>query len=261
MESVEQWARDYIAADSIDAKLRPPPVPSAFEANPRPVRIEGPGRGRDFRIATKGVRSTGKNALRSQERRADLVHAFFHHELQAAELFAWAVLAFPETPVAFRRGLLGILSDEIRHMRLYAAYLEERGFDLRAFWSRDWFWERIPSVTSPAAFCATLGMGLEAANLDHAARFAARFEAAGDAAAAEIERVVGKEEIPHVLFATRWFERFTGAAPATFDVWSSHLPPPLSPLLMRGDPMDRDARVRAGTSPEFLAELAAWSAA
>jgi uncharacterized ferritin-like protein (DUF455 family) len=260
MDSIERWARDYIAADSIEAKLRPPPIPSGFDPDPRAERIEGPGRGRDFRVATKGARSSGKAALKSQERRANLVHAFFHHELQAAELFAWAVLAFPDTPVAFRRGLLGILSDEIRHMGMYAGYLEERGFDLRAFWSRDWFWERIPSVTSPAAFCATLGMGLEGANLDHAARFAARFDAAGDAAAAELERVVGREEIPHVLFATRWFERFTGAKPATFEAWAGQLPEPLSPLLMRGDPMDRNARLRAGASTEFIERLGAWSA-
>lgn len=261
MDSVEAWARAYIAADSLEDKLRPPPVPSAFDPDAKSLRVERPGRGPDFKVATKGVRSSGKNALRSKERRADLVHAFFHHELQAAELFAWAVLAFPETPVAFRRGLLGILSDEVRHMGLYADYLERNGFALRDFWSRDWFWERIPSVGSPAAFCAVLGMGLEGANLDHAARFAARFEAAGDADAAAIERVVGREEIPHVLFATRWFERFTSDKPATFDTWAAHLPPPLSPLLMRGDPMDLDARRRSGVTDAFLERLAAWSAA
>lgn len=260
METIEDWARAYIAADALSAKLTPPPLPLAFASEARPERVARPGRGGDFKMATKGVRSSGKNALRSKERRADLVHAFFHHELQAAELFAWAVLAFPETPATFRRGLLGILADEIRHMRMYAAYLERNGFDLRDFWSRDWFWERIPSVRTPAAFCATLGMGLEGANLDHAARFAARFDAAGDPEAAEIERVVGREEIPHVLFATRWFERFTAQKPAAFDAWVAHLPEPLSPLLMRGEPMDREARARAGASPDFIDGLARWSA-
>lgn len=260
MDTVETWARAYIASDSLEAKLRPPPIPTAFDAEARATRIDRPGRGPDFKVATKGVRSSGKNALRSKERRADLVHAFFHHELQAAELFAWAVLAFPETPVAFRRGLLGILSDELRHMGLYASYLERNGFALRDFWSRDWFWERLPSVSGPAAFCATMGMGLEGANVDHAARFAARFDAAGDAEAADIERVVGREEIPHVLFATRWFERFTGERPATFDTWAAHLPPPISPLLMRGDPMDRASRAKTGASDAFLDRLAAWKA-
>jgi len=36
-------------------------------------------------------------------------HALANHELQAIELFAWAVLAFPDTPIAFRRGLIAIL--------------------------------------------------------------------------------------------------------------------------------------------------------
>ena len=39
-------------------------------------------------------------------------HALANHELQAVELFAWALLAFPEAPADFRRGLLHILTDE-----------------------------------------------------------------------------------------------------------------------------------------------------
>lgn len=53
----------------------------------------------------------------------------------------------------------------------------------------------------------------------------------GDEHGAAIQERIGAEEIPHVRFALRWFERFTGEATLA---WAAHLPPPLSPLLMRG---------------------------
>jgi uncharacterized ferritin-like protein (DUF455 family) len=187
-----------------------------------------------------------------------MAHTFLHHELQAAELMAWAVLAFPDTPLAFRRGQLAILDDEVRHMQLYRAYLEELGFAFGAFPVRDWFWERVPRAETPAQFVAVLGIGFEGGNLDHAARFAARLRAVDDEAGAAIEARVAEEEIPHARFALHWFEKFAGAA--DFATWMRHLPPPLSPLVMRGEPIDREARRRAGFSDAFIDELARWSA-
>jgi len=256
--TIEAWAAGYIDAESWEHKLNPPPLPASFAKSPDAVRIAKPGRGRGFSVSGWADKSTGQSRLRSPEKRAKLVHTFLHHELQAAELFAWAVLAFPETPEPFRRGLLGILFDEIRHMKLYAAYLDARGLAPGAFPVRDWFWERVPLVTSPEGFCATMGMGFEAGNLDHAARFADRFRAAGDEDAARLEEIVGREEIPHVMFATRWFARFTGGE-ARFDIWSKNLPEPLSPLVMRGTPLNRKARIEAGASETFVDDLERWT--
>jgi uncharacterized ferritin-like protein (DUF455 family) len=257
--TIEDWARDYIAAETLAEKLAPPPPPSAFAERAISLRVAGPGRGKGFLVSPSGEKSSGKSQLRSPERRASLIHRFLHHELQAAELMAWAVLAFPETPPAFRRGLLGILGDEIRHMNLYAKYLIDRGKDPASFPVRDWFWERVPTVLTPEQFCATMGMGLEAANLDHAARFARRFREAGDEEAAQIEEIVGREEIPHVMFATRWYERFTNDRPSSFDTWARHLPAPLSPMLMRGPELDRAARIEAGATAAFVDALERWT--
>jgi uncharacterized ferritin-like protein (DUF455 family) len=108
-----------------------------------------------------------------------------------------------------------------------------------------------------------MGMGFEAANLDHARRFASRFRSAGDEDAARIEEIVHEEEIPHVRFATHWFDRFTAGDPSTsrFLRWKAHLPAPLSPLVMRGDPLDRGARIRAGADETFIEALEAWTPA
>jgi uncharacterized ferritin-like protein (DUF455 family) len=182
------------------------------------------------------------------------MHTFFHHELQAAELMGWAILAFPDTPLAFRRGLLRILEDERRHARMYADYLADLGHPVGSFGVRDWFWERVPRVTDAAGFVAVMGMGFEGANLDHSARFAAWFREAGDAAGGALQEQVGQEEIPHVRFALRWFERFTGAPP-TFEAWRRALPAPLTPLVMRGRPVHRGPRREAGMTDRFLDAL------
>ena len=171
----------------------------------------------------------------------------------------WALLAFPESPRAFREGLVRIALDEARHMGLYAKHLESLGHAFGDFPVRDWFWERVPSVESPAAYVAVMGIGFEGGNLDHASRFAARFREVGDVLGAEVQETVGREEVGHVRFALHWFERFTGSN--DFEAWAAHLPPPLSPMLMRGDPVRADLRRRAGMSEEFVEEMIAWQPA
>lgn len=204
------------------------------------------------------MKSTGSSLLRGEARRAKLIHAFLHHELQAAELFAWALLAFPNAPHAMRLGFVRILREEVRHMGLYRGWLERRGLRPGAFAVRDWFWERVPEARTPTEFVATLGMGFEGGNLDHAARFAERFRAAGDLEAAQIQEIVGAEEVGHVRFALHWFRELRGGAANSFDAFRAALPSPLTPTLMRGEPLDRDRRTRAGFDDAFLVQLERW---
>ena len=253
-QTVERWAWDYVRATTLAGKLAPPAPPERWENGRVARRIGSPGRAPELRVVAKAKKTRG---LASAEGRARALHAFLHHELQAAELMAWAVLAFPETPLEFRAGLVRIARDEIRHMRIYAEQIERLGFRPFDFEVRDWFWERVPTATSPASFVAVMGLGLESANLEHAASFAARFRAAGDEEGARAQEVVAREEIEHVRFGVKWFEAF--AAPLDFDAWRRALPEPLSPLLMRGLPLERDARRRAGQPERFLDELEAWS--
>jgi uncharacterized ferritin-like protein (DUF455 family) len=208
-------------------------------------------------VAKKAKKTRG---LEGEMGRARAMHTFFHHELQAAELMLWALLAFPEdethAPRAFRSGLLRIALDEIRHMNLYNAEIARLGHRVGDFVVRDWFWERVPSVTSPASFVAVMGLGLESANLEHSAAYADRFREVGDLACARVQEIVGLEEIAHVRFGARWFATFTGAI--EFDAWRAHLPAPLSPLFMRGENLAREARQRAGQPDNFLNQLEAW---
>ncbi|HEX5656420.1 MAG TPA: DUF455 family protein, partial [Polyangiales bacterium] len=179
MDTRADWARAYVESTSMAYKLAPPPLPDADDERP-PLRLTKPGRPALLDVTWdkyKAPRSAA--ALRDPRKRASLLHTFLHHELQAAELMCWAVLAFPETPRAFRAGLLSICCDEARHMRLYAAHLRQLGFEVGAFPVRDWFWQRAPAATRIGAFLALMSLGFEAGNLDHSARFVAMFAEAG----------------------------------------------------------------------------------
>jgi uncharacterized ferritin-like protein (DUF455 family) len=255
--TIERWAWDLVLSEDLEAKLSPPRAPSELEDGAPPRRIARPGRPKELVSATQRVKTPRPGALRAPRRRAQLLHTFLHHELQAAELLCWAILAFPETPRSFRRGLLGIVKDELAHMRLYRDHLDHLGFAVGSFPINDWFWSRVPVAPTPAHFVATLGMGLEGGNLDHAERFAAQLREAGDEAAARVQERVAKEEVPHVAFAIHWFERFT--ASRSFEDWRKHLPRPLSPMMMRGDPLNVARRREAGFDHAFLEELSKWS--
>jgi uncharacterized ferritin-like protein (DUF455 family) len=257
MGTVEAWAKQFVLSGDLAIKLAPPPPPKIWESAPAPCRLTAPGRPRPLHLAQRARKSPGPGALRSPERRAELMHTFLHHELQAAELMAWALLAFPESPRAFRRGLLGVLLDEVRHMGLYQAYLATLGFTYGSFPVRDWFWQRVPNCPSPAHFAALMGIGFEGGNLDHTQRFADRLRAAGDEHGAQLEERIGREEIPHVRFALSWFRQFAGGD--TFSLWTSYLVPPLTPTVMRGASINRESRLESGMSASFIDDLAAWS--
>ena len=256
-DPLARWAFDYVSTTSLAHKLAPPPLPREASDGVVPLRLDAPGRPRELRVTWdkyKAPRSAG--ALRDPKKRAHLLHTFFHHELQAAELMAWAVLAFPETPLAFRRGLLRISLDEVRHMNAYAVHIATLGFAVGDFPVRDWFWQRAPSACTPLAFLATMSLGFEAGNLDHSERYVELFTEAGDLEAARLQHVVGAEERAHVAFGAHWFRAFAGTL--SFARWVEALPAPLSPMVMRGKPVARLAREAAGFDPTFLDELEAW---
>lgn len=252
--SVESWALAYVTAQSLAHKLSPPPAPVMFEAAPVPRHIAAPGRPPELRRAHRRLELA--QDLSAPSARAKLLHTFFHHELQAAELMCWALLAFADAERAFREGLLRICHDEIRHMNAYREQIERLGFMVGDFPVRDWFWKRVPTCRSKLGFVALMGMGFEGANLEHAPHFGARLRAAGDHAAADLQALIAREEQNHVRFAVSWFERWTDGQ--SFETWRAALPPPLSPLVMRGKAFDRAARLRAGMSEAFVSALERW---
>jgi uncharacterized ferritin-like protein (DUF455 family) len=259
MGTVERWCLELIEAVELAAKLAPPPPPdtsddASWEPGPPARRPAGPGRPPELRVSARSPRTPGD--LARPEARAALLHRFAHHELQAAELFAWAVLAFPDAPREFRAGLVRLAGEELAHLGLYVRQLERLGARYGDLEVRDWFWERVATCEDAASFVALQGLGLEGANLDHSVRFVARFQQVGDDEGARILGRVERDEERHVAFAAEWFPILSGE-PLDFDRWSAALPAPLTPALLRGLPLNRAARRAAGQEDAFLDRLEA----
>jgi len=253
-ESVEEWVEEFILATTVEGKLSPPKAPARWAESPTPRRITAPGRPPEFEIVLRAPKRP--RSLRSAEARAKVMHTFFHHELQAAELMGWALLAYADAPSEFRRGLLRILHDELRHAGLYREQVELLGHHVGDFPVRDWFWERLAACETPLSFVASMGVGFEGGNLDHSLRFAEAFRELGDEAGACAQERVGREEIAHVRFALRWFRAFAGEF--DFERWSSELVTPLSPMVMRGNALNLESRREAGLDDAFLTALSDW---
>ncbi len=258
--TIEDWALAFVRSMRLVDKLTPPPRGLALDARPRaPIVIDAPGRPPELRAAVGKQKAPRRGALVHAHKRARLFHGFLHHELQAAELFAWALLAFPDTPLALRRGLAQILRDELRHVEAYRAYLRTLGVEVGEVEVNDWFWRRVPGARDVTGFLAVMGLGFESANLDHAARYVEQLGAVGDAEGAQLQAQIALEERPHVAFAVHWFERLHG--PLDFDDWRAALPAPLTPTLMRGRALARDARRAAGWPDDALDALDRWAGA
>lgn len=252
--TVERWAWDYISSTDPAHKLHPPEIPTEFDPAHGWGAPGSPGRPVGWSLIQHSEKSVSRNAMRAPAVRCRMVHTFLHHELQAAELFARAVLVYPDAPAPLRKGWVGVIRDELRHMTMYEELLSRHGVSFGDHPVRDWFWSRVPAAKSAASFCAVMGMGLEGGNLDHAARFAEWFREAGDAEAARVQALIGEEEIPHVRLGVHWFRRLSERG--DFNGWAEALPAPLTPWMMKGRELALDARTRAGMDDEFLGALA-----
>lgn len=256
--TIERWAFELVRATTWPTKARPaaPPDPAdgaSWEPAPRPRRIESPGRPPQLRVVERAPKAPSRGALKEPRARARLFHTFLHHEVQAAELFGWAVLAFPDTPRAFRRELVRLAREELGHLALYQEHLEHLGASVGDWPVRDWIWQRGTTARSPTELLAFVGLGLEGGNLDHTRRFATGFRDAGDERGAAILERVERDEVGHVAFAVHWFRHFAGAL--DYERFARALPEPLSPAVFRGEPLNRDARRRAGLDDAFLDAL------
>lgn len=257
--TIEAWALAFVSECEATRKLWPVAAPStSVDAHwcddGVERRLAAPGRPSEWVMTRRAQKAAKAGALTRVEERVRMLHVFAHHELQAAELFAWAVLAFPNTPRAFRAGLVALCEEELRHCQAYLTRVEALGGRFGAHPLRDWFWERVSCVRTPLEFVALQGVGLEGANLEHAARWAQLFRASGDELSAQLIDTVERDEIGHVAFARAWFERLSGA-PLTFERWAAALPAPLTPSLFRGASLNRESRRRAGLDEAFLDAL------
>jgi uncharacterized ferritin-like protein (DUF455 family) len=258
--SVRAFCRRILASGDLASKLAPPRQPDGTpldDARPGPaLEIARPLRDPGLALRSGVGRLPSPRDLSAPSARARCLATFAHHELMATELFAWALLRWPELPRGLRRGFLRVLAEEQRHCRLYLARLRALGSDLHEHRLSDYFWKHAPAIADsphgPRAFLAAMGLTLEQANLDFSLVYRDGFRAAGDEASARVCQAVHDDEIGHVRLAARWLRRLAPGARDDVQRYAEAVPFPLGAARAKARRFDADSRRRAGLSDPFI---------
>lgn len=266
--SLRTFCRNIMECGDLETKLRAPDLPEALSELPDDpsgpaLLLERPVRNPELAMGP------GSDALPRPGQLKDVVHRrsclarFAHHELQAVEYFAWALLRWPEMPALLRRGLLSALIDEQRHCRLYLDRLYAQGGEFETGDHSDYFWRQAPAIAAspagPRAFLSAMGLTLEQANLDFTLTYRDGFAEAGDAETAAVCQRVHDEEVAHVALAARWLKRLEADQktlhPDDVDDLTAYVqtvPFPMGPARAKGRRFDVGARKRAGLSDAMI---------
>jgi uncharacterized ferritin-like protein (DUF455 family) len=254
--TVRSFCRRILECGDLATKLASPPR-DLPDRDPGPeLRIESPARDPEIALSHGSERLPRPEALAAADARARCLARFAHHELMAVELFAWALLRWPELRPDLRGELLAILADEQRHCRLYLERLAAHGATLGDHPRSGYFWKHAATIAdSPhgaRAFLCAMGLTLEQANLDFSALYADAFRAAGDEASARVCEQVHRDEIRHVAIAARALRALTPAAASDVDAYEACVPFPFGANRAKGRRFDAEARRRAGLSEPFI---------
>jgi uncharacterized ferritin-like protein (DUF455 family) len=259
--TVREFCRGILESGSLEAKLRPASdadIGAALdEPVPAPLFIDEPTRDLGIALRRGAEPLPRPNALESAEARARCLARFAHHELMAVELFAWALLRWPDLPPPLRRDLLGVLTDEQRHCRLYLERLRAHGSVLSEHRLSDYFWKHLPAIAAsphgPIAFLCAMGLTFEQANLDFTLIYRDGFRNAGDEASAKVCQLVHDDEIEHVRIAAHWLRALAPPDQDELGAYLGAVPFPLSAARAKGRRFWAEPRKSAGLSDRFIA--------
>lgn len=255
---IRRFADGIVRSTDLEHKLAPPPEPLTDREPGEPLRLAGPGRppGLEIRVAAQ-AQVPGHEGWHDPAQRSRIVHALANHELQAAELYAWALLAYADAASEFRKALLGVLLEEQRHTRWYVDRLAAWGVRPGDFPVSGYFWNKAASLTTPLRFACAMALTFENANLDHTVDYAAAAREAGDPETAAIIDRIHADEAGHVRFGWTWLLRLKPPDQTPWQAYCANVAWPLRPELARGPRFHPQGRVAAGLDPEFIRLLAA----
>lgn len=252
---LREWANRILEGDTLEEKLFDPgkwtdhsPGPSKFWSEPS--RSGG----------LKFAPSNREKLPAFQEhgdpyKRAVCLHKFAGHELLAVEIMAFTLLAFPEAPANFRQGLAYTLREEQGHVRLYLAQLERLGVKFGDLPLHKNFWNHTPSIRSPKDYVSIMSLTLEMANLDFAPMYGKSFARFGDVEAAQLMKTILEDEISHVRFGWKWFQKFKGEEEAWVSWEQSLQDTILTPKKAKGFILHSEHRQQAGIPIDWIEKL------
>lgn len=210
--------------------------------------------GRDAQIVAP-AELPKKPGLGRLEGQARLLHDLASIELQAMELGVRTLADYPEAPKEFREELSEITLGEARHLTLCLDRLESMGFAWGHWPVHVSLWNTVASEDTLVDRIMIVHRYLEGAGLDSGESILRRLTGAGTSLGArDVVETIVKEEIDHVAFGSRWYNRVAKAAgldpERDFCARLAHV----ARLAPRRDRIARELRFKAGfTEAEIVA--------
>jgi len=258
---LHEFASRVLMSSNITTKTAA--ITESLSDNERPAALRPalPARPDNLKFASrKTAPSMPKSvSLQDPNRRAVAHHIMANHELQALEVMAMVLLAFPDAPAEFRSGMAAIMEDEQRHTRMHVQRAQELGLTFGDLPVNGYIWMKATAYESILEYICGLPLVFEGGNLDHTAEFEQYFVDAGDRRSAAIMRAIQRDEIRHVEFGMQWLRQLKPPEMDDFTAWEYHLKWPIRPSKARGKTFLTEPRQEAGMSDEFIAQLRKWT--
>lgn len=254
---IRAFAERILLSPSLALKLERLSGPITDRTPGQSVQFERPERPANLQFAPRRTAPAMPRpaALHHPEKRAVAHHIMANHELQALEVMAWVLCAFPQAPPEFRQGLVDVMHDEQRHTRLHTQRAASLGMAFGDLPVNSYIWTKAMAYRSVLDYLAGLPLTFENRNLDHTLEFDNYFRDAGDDESAAIMRAIHRDEIRHVRFGLEWFRRLKPSEATEWETFCNHLNWPIRPAKARGDIFHREPRLAAGMTETFIDQL------
>lgn len=253
---LREYARRIINATTIDAKLATPTSQITDAYRGSRTRLTAPGRPAQLVItpAKQAPKIPKIDGFADIKQRVRILHGSANHELQAVELFAWAVLAFPGAPRGLRQGLLARIREEQLHCKLYIDRLSALDTAFGAYPVTGYFWGKLKDVHTISSFLAIMCLTFEQANLDMSLSYERAALACGDRESAAVFRKVYEDEIEHVRFGWYWIDQLKTQDTLTWAYYKELLPDSVPADRCRAADFNPTGRQSAGLSADYIAQ-------
>lgn len=250
---IREWATIILGGLSLEEKLlSPPDLTDHFPGDPlfwkepsRPTTLR-------FQTLSKGEKLPPFHEHGDPYKRSLCLHRFAGHELLAVELMAYALLAFPDLPRHFRKGLANTLKEEQEHVKIYQKELASKNTKLGDHPLSGRFWKLTPFLKTPQAYLSAVHLTLEMANLDFAPHYGASFERHGDMSASLLMKQIFEDELSHVGFGYHWLCKLKDPKIDSWKAYLSALPPILSCKRAKGFIFLQEPRKKIGLPTEWI---------
>lgn len=251
------FAERVLLSDTLTAKLERVRDEFTDESPGTELRLQEPVRPTELKFAPRRAAPSmpHPNTFTDPRRRAIAHHIMANHELQALEVMAWVLLAFPHAPREFRLGVAHVMQDEQRHTLMHMERCASLGLKFGEMPVNCYIWKKALSFQSVLEYLAGIPLTFEGRNLDHTLEFEEYFLKAGDSKSAAIMKTIHRDEILHVAFGMEWLRKLKREGQSEWDAYVEHLHYPLRPDKSVGDVFHLEPRLAAGMTQEFVDRL------